>query len=413
MDNRVTEAIRLARELQPRYNIFTQIEELPPAGGAGSGTLEGVPIAVKDLIDHKGRVTTGGSAFYRETAEVTAPAILRLEENGATVIGRTGLHEFAFGFSSENPHFGPVRNPWDPATSPGGSSGGSGAAVAAGIVAIAVGTDTGGSVRVPAALCGCYGLKVTHGAIPLEGVFPLVPSIDTVGPLANSIANLASSYRTMSGDQRTGGELAGIRLGIPQPWFDEAPMSDSVAAAFARATNNLIDLGHEVHEIRMPEVVPARPLGYAIAAEVVPVHTGFRSRGLPYGEEVAARLDESEAVTPEQIEQGARWQKMIRTRFSDALATVDFLITPTVPAMVKTIGVEEIDGVHYRKVLSWFSAIVNHALVPALAMPLIGTGAPPVSLQVIGPAGSEPALLEFGASLEESGVVGFTPATPG
>ncbi len=124
----------------------------------------------------------------------------RLEAAGAVVIGRTGLHEFAFGFSSENPHFGPVRNPWDPDTSPGGSSGGSAAAVAAGITPVAIGTDTGGSVRVPAALCGCFGLKVTHGRIPLDGVFPLATTVDTVGPLADSIDALDSSYRAMSGD---------------------------------------------------------------------------------------------------------------------------------------------------------------------------------------------------------------------
>src|SRR5690606_2093346 len=150
------------------------------------------------------------------------------------VIGRTGLHEWAFGFSSENPHWGPVRNPWDPDLSCGGSSGGSAAAVAAGIVPIAVGTDTGGSVRVPAGLCGVFGLKVTQGRIPTDGVFPLVPSIDTVGPLADSVDNLALAYRVMSGETVTEGTGGMLRLGVPEPWFDEAPMSQEVADAFAR-----------------------------------------------------------------------------------------------------------------------------------------------------------------------------------
>ncbi len=406
MTDRVTEAIEAAHRWQPRYNIFTQIEPVDPRPHP-EGPLGGVPIAVKDLIDHAGRVTTLGSAFYRETPTTTASAIKRLEDAGATVIGRTGLHEFAFGFSSENPHFGPVRNPWDPTTSPGGSSGGSGAAVGAGIVPVAIGTDTGGSVRVPAALCGCYGLKVSHGKIPLDGVFPLVPSIDTVGPLADSLDHLDLAYRAMSMDTAITVIPTRLRIGIPQPWFDMAPMTREVADAFARAVDEVRRLGHEVHPIEMPDVFPARALNFAIAAEVVAVHREYRERGLPYGSEVEGRLDEAFDVTQEQIDDGRRWQAMIRERMNDAFATVDLLITPTVPAMRKIIGEDEIDGTPYRKVLSWFSSVVNHALVPAIALPLAGTGKPPVSLQLIGPIDSEPLLLETGRQLEQEDLVKF------
>ena len=170
------------------------------ATGADPGPLAGGPVALKDLIDHAGRPTTCGSGFYREVPDRSATVVERIEAAGGVVIGRTGLHEFAFGFSSENDWFGPVRNPWDPATSPGGSSGGSAVAVAAGCAPLAVGTDTGGSVRVPAALGGIAGLKVTHGRIPLRGVFPLAASLDTVGPLARSAADLGLLYRVMAGD---------------------------------------------------------------------------------------------------------------------------------------------------------------------------------------------------------------------
>ena len=136
-----------------------------------------MPIGLKDLIDQEGQITTCGSAFYRHQAITSAAAVARLEQAGAVIIGRTGLHEWAYGFSSENPHFGPVRNPWNTQNSTGGSSGGSGAAVAAAITPISIGTDTGGSVRVPAAMCGTFGLKVTYNRIPLDGVFPLVPLI--------------------------------------------------------------------------------------------------------------------------------------------------------------------------------------------------------------------------------------------
>lgn len=400
-------AVENARRLQTDLNIFTMIEDLEGPRESLAGPLSGVPIALKDLIDHAGRVTTCGSAFYRETPARSATAVERLEDSGATIIGRTGLHEFAFGFSSENPHFGPVRNPWDPSTSPGGSSGGSAAAVAAGIVPIAIGTDTGGSVRVPAALCGCFGLKVTYGRIPLDGVFQLVPSIDTMGPLADSVANLELAYRAMSRDERPLPDPGPLRFGIPQPWYEQAPVSEEVAASFAGVLEDLKDMGHEVHPIQLPDVLPDRPLGYAIAAEVVGVHRPFRKQGLPYGEDVAERLDVAESVTPVQIDEGRNWQEMIRARFDDAFSTVDYLVTPTVPAMRKTIGVDTIAGLHHRKVLSWFTAIANHALIPAISVPLAHSGTPPVSLQVMGPSDSEPGLFGIAHALGESGVIRF------
>jgi aspartyl-tRNA(Asn)/glutamyl-tRNA(Gln) amidotransferase subunit A len=405
----IRRAIERAHSLQSRFNIFTSIEE-PTTFNHGTGSLAGVPVAVKDLIDQAGRVTTCGSAFFRETPDRTAPAVRRLEDAGATVIGRTGLHEFAFGFSSENPHFGPVRNPWDPDTSAGGSSGGSAAAVAAGIVPIAIGTDTGGSVRVPAALCGCYGLKVTYGAIPLDGVFPLVPSIDTVGPIASSTAGLESAYRAMSRESGPLPELQSLRLGIPQPWYDEGPLSTEVDIAFRNAIEAIRLLGHQVNPIHLPDVIPTRRIGFAIAREVTAAHRDFRRNDQPYGDEVADRLDEASAVSDDEADEGRQWQEMIRSRFTDALATVDLLITPTVPSMRKTIGVDLIDGIHYRKVLSWFTSIVNHALLPAVALPLAGTGSPPVSAQVIGPPGSDLALLALARAIDAEEIASFVAA---
>jgi aspartyl-tRNA(Asn)/glutamyl-tRNA(Gln) amidotransferase subunit A len=418
---RIQVALAEAHRTQASLNVFTQIDDeramaraaeidVSVESGEEPGPLNGVPVGLKDLIDHQGRVTTCGSAFYRVQASGSAPAVERLEAAGAVIVGRTGLHEFAFGFSSENPHFGPVRNPWDPATSPGGSSGGSGAAVAAGITPVAIGTDTGGSIRVPAALCGCYGLKVTHGRISLEGVFPLVPSVDTVGPLANSVENLDIAYRVLSGDPSVAPSPDHLRIGIPQPWTDDAPMDDEVDAEFTLATQHLAELGHEVVTVHLPEVLPGREIILAIAEEVTDVHREFRAQRLPYGEDVAARLEDCETVTPEESQTGRAWQHLLRGRFADVFETVDLLVTPTVPVMRKVIGVDTIGDLHYRAVLSWFTALVNHTLHPALAMPLVDSGAPPVSLQAIGPMGSETGLLGFGRALESAGLVGFTPA---
>jgi Asp-tRNA(Asn)/Glu-tRNA(Gln) amidotransferase A subunit family amidase len=325
------------------------------------------------------------------------------------IIGRTNLHEWAFGFSSENEHWGPVRNPWDLSTSPGGSSGGSGVAVAAGITPIAIGTDTGGSVRVPAALCGTFGLKVTYGRIPLDGVFPLVPSIDTVGPLANSMENIAISYRVMSGDETPEPDRTALRLGVPEPWYEGAPIGDDVRMAFEGVVAALRGLGHEVHPIQMPDTHPSHHLIGALE-EVREVHREFRNLGKPYGKEVEERIISVEELSRDEIAAARDWQTMIRQRFADAFATVDFLITPSTPARRKVIGQDSIGEKHHRAVLSYFSAIVNHALLPAIALPILNSGAPPASLQVIGTVDSDPHLIGFGRWLEDSGIVGFTPA---
>ncbi len=415
----VSAALEAAHATQATLNAFTSLDDERAMARARAidagdimGPLAGMPIGLKDLIDQAGRVTTCGSAFYRHVAQQDATCVTELERAGAVIIGRTGLHEWAFGFSSENPHWGPVRNPWDTTTSAGGSSGGSAAAVAGGITPIAVGTDTGGSVRVPAALCGTFGLKVTHGRVPLDGVFPLVSSIDTVGPLADSIDGLEIAYRAMSGDQSPAEPVTrGLRLGIPQPWYSEAPMDEGIAADFEDTVTSLRELGHEVHAIEMPDVLPNRHIWNAIAEEVRQVHHDFRSRGEPYGPDVSKRLDDAELVTPEDSEAARRWQEMIRARFSDALSTVDFLVTPAVPVRRKVIGVDTIGERHYRAVLSWFSALVNHALLPAIAMPVTATGPPPASIQVIGPPRAEARLISLGRQMEASAVVRFVRAT--
>jgi len=375
--------------------------------GDDVGPLAGAPVAVKDLIDQADQVTSCGSSFYRMRSEESAPCVAAIEEAGGVVIGRTGLHEFAFGFSSENPFWGDVHNPWDPNTSPGGSSGGSAAAVAAGIVPIALGTDTGGSVRVPAALCGTYGLKVTHGRISLEGVFPLVPSIDTVGPLANSINEIAVSYRAMSGDAEPESEPTRLRLGVPEPWFELSPTDDDIASEFQKAIDMLTSMGHEIRPVEMPDVLPSQHLWNAIAAEVRDVHRQFRLAGSLYGADVKERLDAADLVSDPEIEASRLWQQTIRDSFSHIFGTIDFLITPTVPVRRKVIGEDLINGQPYRSVLSYFSAIVNHSLQPAIALPLADSGTPPASLQVIGPRSSEVALIGFGRHLESEEIARF------
>jgi Asp-tRNA(Asn)/Glu-tRNA(Gln) amidotransferase A subunit family amidase len=393
------------------------------ARGVDPGPLAGVPIALKDLIDQAGLPTTCGSGFYREIPARSATVVDRLEAAGAVIVGRTGLHEFAYGFSSENHWFGPVRNPWDLDTSPGGSSGGSAVAVAAGLTPIAIGTDTGGSVRVPAAMCAVVGLKVTHGRVPLTGVFPLAEAHDTVGPLARSVGDAALVYGQIAGydpadpwsasrdvEDQADGSLAGLRVGVPHPWLDDAPIESQVVAAFDGALTTLSEAGAQVTDLDVPWLAPAPHISDAISAQAAQVHRPWFGRER-YGPEVQERLVAAFGVTLDDYLDARRRIAHLRNRAAALFRDIDVIVTPTVPATRKQIGESTIDGVHYITVLSWFSSLVNHLGAPALTAPLRAPGTPPPSLQLIGPWWSERRLLALGETLE--GIELFeTPSPP-
>jgi len=433
----VAGAITLTRAQQDRLNVVTHIDETAlsraeqidadVARGRDPGPLAGVPIAVKDIIDQSGVATTCGSSFFRQVAATSATVIERLEQAGAVIISRTGLHEFAYGFNSENHWFGPVRNPLDPELSPGGSSGGSAAAVAGGQVPIAIGTDTGGSVRVPAALCGIFGLKVTHGRIPLTGVFPLAASLDTVGPLATNVADLAVAYEVMAGYDPgdpwsvdrpvvaagTGPpDLNGLRIGIPVPWVDDAPITDGVAAAFADAMARIQGLGASVEQVEDPEFAPPGMIQELSAAEAATVHREWWNEDREYGPEVKARLAAAMEVTLDQYVAAQRWRSRLKQRTAEAFKRFDLIATPTVGATRKVIGVDTVatlrGEVSHRAAIAVFTALVNHMGCPALALPLPSEDSPPPSLQVIGPWWSEHRLLGMAMTLERHGVVSTT-----
>src|SRR5437763_8300187 len=201
---------------QPVTNAFSQVyadEALEESRREHRGVLAGVPVAVKDLFDVKGRETTGCSEAYRgNVAAKDAPVVAALREAGAVVIGKTNMHELAFGATNLISACGPAHNPWDPERITGGSSGGSGAAVAARVVPIALGTDTGGSIRIPSSLCGVFGLKPTHGRLPLDGVMPLATSLDCPGPIAANAEDLALAWRVLSGEETTSSAAGSIAV---------------------------------------------------------------------------------------------------------------------------------------------------------------------------------------------------------
>jgi aspartyl-tRNA(Asn)/glutamyl-tRNA(Gln) amidotransferase subunit A len=431
-------AVVLDRLATEPYNAFTAIDpaaldraaaiDAAVVAGRQAGPLAGVPVALKDIIDHAGRTTTAGSSFWRHTATASATVVSRLDAAGAVIVGRTGLHEFALGFSSENDWFGPVLNPWDPATSPGGSSGGSAAAVAAGLVPIAVGTDTGGSIRVPAALCGCVGLKVTHGRVPLTGVFPLAPSRDTVGPLATTVADAAALYAVMAGDDPADpwshpvpvvapgptAELTGLRIGIPHPWVDR-PLSSRVQAGFERFLDDLAAHGATAVPLSAPGLDPTA-MPRAAYAEVATVHREWiAAQPERYGPAIRDRIFLDLGHTADAVVAADAWRHGVARTFDRLFTLVDLIATPTTPTLRKVIGEDLVEAgaapEPHRPALSWFTNLVNQAGLPALALPTRGDGrpGPTPSIQLIAPAWTEHRLLEVGLALEERGLVGFTP----
>lgn len=420
----VAAAVERAEASQPIINAFTLIDhagalaraasiDRTVADGGAAGPLIGIPVAIKDLIDQRGLPTKNGSAFEPEVPDRSATVVTRLEDAGAVIIGRNGLHEFAYGFTSENEHFGPVRNPWDTDLSPGGSSGGSAAAVAAGVVPVAIGTDTGGSVRVPAALCGILGLKTTHGRIPLRGVTPLAPSLDTVGPLARSVADLATTFGalTASSPQVSSASVGpgGLRIAVPAQW-NAGPIDSRTSTAFEGALSGLAGAGATVERIDAPGLTITDVAAAAVSVEIVRVHRDrWPEYADRYGSEVAARLRAASEVPEADAHEALSWDAAVREALAGLFDSFDVVATPTVGSTRKVIGRPDIDidghDVFHRTVLSSYTWPVNRAGNPALAVPIPASGSPPASLQLIGPRDGDERLLAIGFGLEDAGLI--------
>jgi amidase len=368
--------------------VATFITRLPAHGS-------GIRLAVKDLIDLAGLPTTAGSAAVEKTAtpaERDAPCMAGARAAGAVIVGKANLYELAFGASGVNEYFGTPVNPLDPERVPGGSSSGSAVAVADGDADVAYGSDTGGSIRVPAAFCGVTGLKTTHGRVPLGGVWPLAPSLDTVGPMARDVAGVAAGMALLEPGFAVDVPPAS-RLGRIRPaGIDVDPAIDlAVDAALARS-----DL--TVTEANLPGWLTARETcGVILDAEAAEsdreLLTDPVKRDL-LGGEVRARLDGGAAITLAQLAAARAAQPAWRDAMTNALSDVDLLVLPTVPFYPPLLA--ETRGVHFTA----FTNPVNLAGFPAVALPVPSTQRLPASLQLIGPPGSEALLLATAAIVE-------------
>ena len=420
------------------------------ADGDVSAPLRGVPVAVKDIFCTEGVETTAGSRIlegYRPP--YTATAVRRLASAGARVLGKTNMDEFAMGSSNENSAYGPVHNPWDRARVPGGSSGGSAAAVAGRLAPWATGTDTGGSIRQPAALCGIVGLKPTYGAVSRYGMIAFASSLDQCGPLTRDVTDAALMLRAVEGRDPcdstslgiAGGvelpsreDLRGLRFGVPRELATDAEgIEPGVAAAFERASGMVEELGGELDECELPHSAHGLSAYYVLAPAEASANLS-RYDGVRYGMRAGGDGDlgemyertRSDGFGPEvkrRIMLGTyalysgyydayygRAQR-VRTRiaedFREAFERFDFLLTPTSPTVAFELGARAADPLamymsDYCTVPMSLAGIPAISIPAGLAEPPGGGPRLPVGLQIAGPAFSESSLLDAAHAFERA-----------
>jgi aspartyl-tRNA(Asn)/glutamyl-tRNA(Gln) amidotransferase subunit A len=349
-------------------------------------------LAVKDLFDTAGLVTTYGSILFAEHVPTeSAEAVRRLEAAGYVDVGKTNLHEFAYGTTSENPHFGIVPNPLAEGRVAGGSSGGSAAALAAGLADAALGTDTGGSIRIPAACCGITGFKPTFGLVPLDGCFPLAPTFDHAGPMARDVAGCSRMLEALApGFEPTELALADLELGIL--WLDLA--DPLVRARVERAADRF--------EHRRPLDIPLpKGLTPAFMREAADVHRElFEEHADSYGENVSAKLERCLAVTDAEYTRAAEARELYRERLLDAATEVELLLTPTIVSVAPR---TEQDELALRDTLTRLTFPFNATGWPALALPCgPAEDGLPASVQLAASPGSDALVLAAGAALERA-----------
>ncbi|MBV9749042.1 MAG: aspartyl/glutamyl-tRNA amidotransferase subunit A [Acetobacteraceae bacterium] len=394
--------------------------------GAGQyrGPLHGVPLGIKDLLDVAGAPTTMGSEILRDNVAVQdASVVSRLRSAGGVILGKHNLHEFAFGVTSENPHYGPVHNPWALDHVPGGSSGGTAAAVAAGLCAAGLGSDTGASIRAPASWCGTVGLKPTYGRVSRAGALPLAWSLDHLGPLARSVADCAIVLQSIAGhdprdpassqapvpDFSAGLEsgVRGLRLGVPRDHFFEV-VEPEVERLVRSAIATLEGLGARVVEVPLPHCAHAQAVGNVImSSEAASWHADWlRDRAGDYGADVLARVRGGLLIRASEYLAAQQMRTLIQQDFVRAFEQADVVLGPTVPLVAPPIGRTQERGgalnLVPRSIANRTTVPCNLTGTPALSLPCGLVDGLPVGLQIMGAAFSEALVLRVAAAYESA-----------
>jgi aspartyl-tRNA(Asn)/glutamyl-tRNA(Gln) amidotransferase subunit A len=414
---------RIAR-LEPRLNAFITLtaesaraEARAARDGAGpDGPLRGVPLALKDLFDTAGVRTTAGTKILADRVpRQDATVAMRLRAAGAVFLGKLNMHEFAYGVSNINPHFGAARNPWDTARIPGGSSGGSGVAIAAAMALGTLGSDTGGSIRIPASLCGISGLKPTYGRVSRAGAIPLSWSMDHVGPMAWTVRDCAVLLGVIAGhdprdpasadepvddyltDLEAGAQS--LRVGLPRRYFYEQ-VDDQVLSAVERAAEVLRAEGADVRDVDIEGIELAGQAGAVILlSEAAAYHQKqLRERPEDYGEDVRQRLLAGELYPATAYVNAQRLRGVLRDAFLQTLSDVDILLAPATPVTAPPIEGFSTD---VRANLTRFTTPINLVGLPSLALPCgFDHAGLPIGMQMIGRPFEEALVLRAGRAYE-------------
>jgi aspartyl-tRNA(Asn)/glutamyl-tRNA(Gln) amidotransferase subunit A len=394
------------------------------AAGDQHHPLTGIPVALKDTIPTAGLRTTAGSRVLDDwVPDADPPVVQRLRSCGAVVIGKTNLHEFAYGGTSENEHFGPVRNPRDPRRVAGGSSGGSAAAVAAGLAAAAVGTDAAGSVRIPACQCGTVGFKPTYGRVPTAGLIPLGWSLDHVGAITRTVWDAELLCNAMSGRRRPrpddpggpphaeGPRVDGLRVGLPRRYAFDG-VDPGVADRVRNAVAALTSLGVMVEEVDVPGLELSTATVYTIiAGEARAYHSRWwPERAADYGADVRGRLEAAARLCADDYVQAQRVRAQIAEALAAALEEVDAIVTPTAPLTPQLVGQKEVDFGGQRRpatgggVFTRLTAAFNLSGGPAISVPCgLTPGGMPAGLQIASAPGRDELVLRLAAAYEHNG----------
>ena len=430
-------------QCEPQLNAFIAVfreESLESArqaeaeirDGRDLGPLHGMPIALKDIIYVEGTRSTAGSNFFsEESPQFDAALVSKLRGAGAIIIGKTNLHEFAFGVTTENPHFGATANPWHTSRVPGGSSGGSAAAVVAGGCAGALGSDTGGSIRIPAAVCGHVGLKPTFGRISVHGVLALAQSLDTVGPMCRYVHDAALMMNCLAGydardvhsenqpvpDYTEGLDepVRGRKAGIPkQHFFDN--VDPEVERVVHEAIKVLEGLGVEIVELNLPSA----PAGHEVTLTLLTAEAGeFHQERLAahredYGVDVRELLEDGLALSAADYVKAVRVREVVRREFAQAFDQVDCILSPTAPVPAPLRSTHDLSGGsesnRIRPRLTRNTRLINLLGLPSISVPCgfvqvknsdseVGL---PVGLQITGPWWSEKTLLQVAHAYERA-----------
>lgn len=372
--------------------------------------LKGIPLSYKDNIYAKDVPATSGSKIDRKFfPDKDATVVKNLHREGAVMIGKTNLHEFAFGITNNNPFYGPAKNPWNQKLIPGGSSGGSAVSVAAHLAAASIGTDTGGSVRIPASICGLVGLKPTKNLIDASGTTLISWTLDHIGPIANNVGDLSLVIEALTKGEvtlTTATNLYGLKVGIPTNFFTEQ-IEPEVLSFYEEAVDKLQKLGAELKEMEVPGTNEAMSLTFTMAiAEAGYVHKERIEEKLgEYGDDVKQVMESSKSIPAKAYIKALKRRDELSQLFEDSFRDIDVLFTPTLPAESKPIGQEVvvIDGKE-EPIFDCMNRFTNYFNVtgnPALTLPAgISSNGLPIGIQLIAKKGNDSLLLKTAKTFE-------------